>query len=180
MIANCTGAERQLEFLKEDFHDALVWLFNGAVAWDAAHRKQNAGLHLTPFSFFTSIVQARALYEFFYKRGGRRCDDLRSTDFAPNWRPCESSLYKTYMTDGRPAQKRVFHLVRNRCIHEGGEGPDRLNQQVLNLAKELRKLTEEFAANAEPTFSDEIRSALARALEEANKTAKYYSIPCPV
>jgi hypothetical protein len=175
-----SNLQQDCDFLRDDLYDALRWLFEGAVAWQAGHVKPKLlGRQQVGFAMFTSLIQARALYEFFYAKA-RSHDDLRSRDFAPSWTPPKSDLYKRYMASGKPAQKRVFHLVRDRSIHAGGVGPDRLNQQVLNFANELKKLTAEFAANAEQTFSDEIRFALTKALEEANKAAKHYDIPCPI
>jgi hypothetical protein len=180
MNREADDVKQRSDFLKDDFYDALFWLFDGAVAWEAGRKQSaSAGRHQIPRGLFTSIVQARALYEFFFAVD-HEDDDLRCNHFAPSWRPPKTDLYKKYMARGRPAQKLVFHLVRNRAFHLKGEGPERLNRQVIEFAKDLRKLTEEFAEEAEPIFRDDIRHALTRALEEAQKTARHYDIPCPV
>jgi hypothetical protein len=126
---------------------------------------------------YTSLVQARALYGFFYKKGAG--DDFRVGDFSSKWKPPQSRLYQRYMDQGKPAQKRIFHLVRNRSVHPGGTGPEQLNKQVLQFAKELRKLTEALARNADPAFQCEIQSALGRAIREAELSARHYGIPNP-
>jgi hypothetical protein len=167
------------EFLRDDLYDALRWLFEAAIAWEAARRiPQCAGRHQIVFGMYTSLVQARALYEFFYKKG--KGDDFRVKDFAPKWNPTKSSLYKKYMDRNQPVQKRVFHLVRNRSIHAGGTGPDELKEQVLEFAKDLRRLTEEFRQNADPVFQDEIQFALTRAIQEAGLAVKHYGISNPI
>ena len=166
------------EFLRDDLYDALRWLFEGAIVWEAARRSlPDTVRHLRVLGMFTSLVQARALYEFYYKSGWN--DDFRVKDFAPKWKPTESPLYKRYMDRSQPAQKRVFHLVRNRKLHAGGVGPDALNHQVLNFATDLRNLTEEFGKNADTIFQGEIQSTLARSIQEAHRAAQYYHIPNP-
>lgn len=127
-----------------------------------------------------SLVEARALYEFFYAPEQR--DSARACHFAPAWSPAKTDLYQEYMANGRPANKRLFHLVYNRASHAGGpghEGPDHLNQQVLNFAKDIRGLTEQFAASAHTDFRDSIRRALQKALEEAKLAADLYGIASP-
>ena len=168
------------EFLRDDLYDALRWLFEGAVVWEAARMMpQRAGRHQAVLGMYTSLVQARALYEFYYRKKSAK-DDVRVKDFAPRWKPTENPLYKAYMDQGMPAQKRVFHLVRDRSAHAGGTGNAALNKKVLEFAQNLRGLTEEFGKNADPAFQSEIHSALARAIEDAEVAAKHYGIPNPL
>jgi hypothetical protein len=87
------------------------------------------------------------------------------------------------MAGGKPANKRVFHLVYNRAVHAGGSGEDsfdHLKNQVLELARDLRRLTEEFANNADPNSRDSITNALREALQEAKLAADSYSIANPL
>ncbi len=130
---------------------------------------------------YTSLVQARSLHEFFYGKRKAPSDDARADDFASKskWTAPPSSLYARYMERGRPAQKRVFHLVFNRPAHSGGTGNE-LNTKVLEFASELRGLAESFEQNADPEFKAEIGCALARAILEADKAAASYGIPRPI
>jgi len=130
---------------------------------------------------FTSLVQARSLYEFFYGKRRDNGDDARASDFASNtgWKAPTSQLYKRYMETGKPAQKRVFHLVFNRSTHSGGAGSE-LNTKVVEFAVEIRGLVEDFEWNADPEFREDISCALARAILEADKAAKFFGIARPV
>jgi hypothetical protein len=170
------------KFLREDLRDALRWLFEGAIAWEAAKKRpERAGHHQVVLGMYVSLVQARALYEFFYGHG--QGDDARASHFAPAWKPLETEPYRKYMAGGKPANKRVFHLVYNRAAHAGGsghEGPDHLKNQVLEFAKDLRTLTEEFARNAGPAFRDSAQGAFREALKEANRAADHYGIANPL
>ena len=166
-------------FLKDDLYDALRWLFEGAVSWESARRNTaRAARHQSVLGMYASLVQARALYEFFYKE--EKNDAARAKHFAPTWKPQKTQLYQKYMDRLRPANKRVFHLVYNRTIQAGGSGQDELKNQVLEFAKDLRKITEEFAHNASTDFRDGIQFALNKALQEAELAANHYSIPNPL
>jgi hypothetical protein len=172
-------------FLKEDLYDALRWLFVGTVAWHAAKVQPDRCPHQMVLGMYTNLVQARALYEFFYSAGNR--DDARAVDFAPTWRPVArrraSRLYSDYMVGGKPANKRVFHLVYNRSAHAGGpghEGDDHINKKVLEFAQDLRGLTKEFVKCVEPHFRVIVQSALDRALQEAKSVADGYGIANPI
>jgi hypothetical protein len=170
------------DFLSNDLYDALWWLFEGAVAWEAARLKPGqSGRHQKAFGMFTSLVQARSLYEFFYGKRRAQSDDARAGDFASKskWTAPPSSLYARYMAPTRPAQKRVFHLVFNRSAHSGGTGNE-LNRKVIEFASELRSLVEDLEQNADPQFKAEIGCALARAILEADKAAASYGIPRPI
>jgi hypothetical protein len=168
------------KFIAEDLYDALRWLFEGAVAWEAARMKPGkSSRHQQAFGMFTSLVQARSLYEFFY--GKKKPDDARARDFVSKsrWIVPHSALYARYMENGKPAQKRVFHLVFNRPIHSGGLGNE-LNKKVTEFAVDLRRLVEDFQRNADPEFRDEIECTLTKAILEANEAAKSFGIPRPV
>jgi hypothetical protein len=131
---------------------------------------------------YVSLVQARALYEFFYDPEKQK-DDARARHFASAWKPRESDLYGRYMAGGKPANKRVFHLVYNRGLRAGGsgrDGPDHLKNQVLEFAKDLRRLTEEFASNADAAFRGSVQYALQEALKEAELAADHYGIAIPI
>jgi hypothetical protein len=165
------------EFLKNDLYDSLRWLFVGAVAWYAPERCPNQIV----LGMYTSLVQARALYEFYY--GRENGDNARSVEFARSWRPVRTSLYSKYMAARKPANKRVFHLVYNRSSHAGGQGhagPDHINKQVLKFAKDLYRLTEEFIQSAQPNFRLIVKSALDRALDQANHAADGYGVANPI
>jgi hypothetical protein len=172
--------QKKSEFLEYDLYDALRWLFVGAVAWQAATK--DLCPHQRVLGMYTSLVQARALYEFFFEEGRR--DDARAGDFAPRWAREESNnLYSQYMAKAKPANKRVFHLVYDRSAHAGGaghDGPEHLNNQVLKFARDLRRLTEAFVECAAPRFRDRIQCALRGALDEANRAAEDYGIANPL
>ncbi len=124
---------------------------------------------------FTSLVQARALYEFYYKKtkSKKAIDDARAWEFCNSWIPPISTLYDDYMCAGKPANKRVFHLVYERSKTNA------INQQVVNFAQELRQITEIFAKDVKPEFSDLVESSLKDGLEEAQKMAAHFEIPSP-
>lgn len=171
-------------FLTEDLYDALRWLFVGAVTWDASRKQPHRCGNQDVLAMFSSLAQARALYEFFYANG-RQQDDARACDFtsASAWHPPETNLYRTYMAAHKPANKRVFHLVYNRLVHSGGsgqDGADHLKNQVLEFAKDLRSLIEQFMNSADTVFRDSIRQALDKALREAKLTADLYGVPDPL
>jgi hypothetical protein len=142
---------------------------------------------------FTSLTQARALYEFFNK-----CDQpqlysggtARAKDFNPSWsRPSDpDGLYTKYIAKNMPAQRRVFHLVYGRANTAGGSmggGSDELNARVLDFAKDLRRIVKEFAASfadspEESAYRELVECALAKALVEGCELAKRYEIPDPL
>ena len=87
------------------------------------------------------------------------------------------------MANQMPSNKRVFHLVYNRSAHAGGtgsDGPDHIKNQVLEFARDLRRLTEEFIASIQIAFRGEAVSALKRALNEAQSTAEQMGITNPL
>lgn len=168
-------------FLEEDLYDALRWLFVGAVAWRASSEAPDRFGRLCVLGMLTSFVQARALYEFFYNSG--RGDDARARDFVPSWNEPESHLFRNYMAARSPANKRVFHLVYNRGAHAGGPGrnsPDHVKNQVVEFAKDLRRLSELFLKRVGPDFRTSAQSALQKALQEAELEAKHYGIANPL
>jgi hypothetical protein len=168
-------------FLEEDLYDALRWLFLGAVVWSASRQLPDRFGRLCVLGMLTSFVQARALYEFFYHNG--RGDDARVRDFVPSWDEPESHVFRKYMASRTPANKRVFHLVYKRSAHAGGpghDGPDHLKHQVVEFAKDLRRLTELLVDRVEPDFRNSAQSALRKALQEAELEAKHYGITDPL
>jgi hypothetical protein len=171
----------KVKFLREDLFDSLRWLFVGAVTWAACRSQPQVCRNQDALGMFTSLNQARALYEFFY-RTRAQADDARACHFASAWNPRESDLYCRYMAGGKPANKRLFHLAYNRADHAGGsgqDGPDHLKNQVLEFAKDLYTLTEEFASNADAAFRDSVQYALQEALKEAGLAAGHYGIANP-
>lgn len=178
--ATATPDEKR-EFLEKDLYDALRWLFVAAVTWEASQRLPDRCANQDALAMFTSLTLARALYEFYYGPE-KQHDDARARHFAPTWNPSQTALYRRYML-GPPANKRVFHLVYNRANHAGGtghDGLDHLNNQVLKFAKDLRGLTEEFAADADPAFRGSVQYALQEALKEATRAADHYGIANPL
>jgi len=170
------------EFLRKDLCNALRWLFVGAVTWEASRNQTHRCANQDALAMFTSLTQARALYEFFFAEG-KKPDDARAGDFAPAWKPQETDLYRRYMAGGKPANKRLFHLVYDRHLRSGGsghDGPDHLKNQVLEFATDLRRLTEEFALKANPAFRDSVQDALKKALKEAKLVAHHYGIVNPL
>lgn len=108
--ANVPNASAQLSFLSDDLYDALRWLFVSAVTWEATRqRRELCTANQDAISMLASLTQARALYEFFFA-GQQKGDDARARDFASNWNPNPSSVYTTYMGNGKPTNKRVSHL----------------------------------------------------------------------
>jgi hypothetical protein len=175
--------EEQKKFLEEDLRDALRWLFVGAVAWHAPDKAERCP-NQKALAMFTSLVQARALYDFFYNKKGQ-IDDALAFQFAPTWTEdgSKNPLYSKYMASRMPANKRVFHLVYDRSAHAGGtgdDGPDHLKNQVLKFAQDLRRLTEAFGNCVEPHFRDIIQSALRKALDQAECAANVYGIANPL
>jgi hypothetical protein len=175
------------EFLKKDLFNALRWLFVNAVVWHASDIRPESENRpeLLP-AMYTSFVEARALYEFYFSKQGKG-DNARVCHFtkAKSWAEPPSSLYRKYMGPYTPAQKRIFHLVygRSKEVNAGGPGHDdrsHLKYQVLVLAKDLRRITESFVNSAAPEFQSLVRAALDEALAEAQKTATSYGIPNPI
>lgn len=170
------------EFIDRDLYDALKWLFIGAVAWDAACKQPERHGRLWTLGMSTCFVQARALYEFFFGVA-RKGDDARARDFAPGWSEPESFLYVKYMSSGKPANKRLFHLVYDRSIYANGPGhtgPHHIKNQAINFANDLARPTKVFAGQVEPAFGSSVESALYRALEDAQLAADYYGTGNPI
>jgi hypothetical protein len=168
-------------FLKEDLYDALRWLFVGAVTWEASRKQPQRCENQDVLGMYTSLVQARALYEFFYAVR-KKDDDARVCCFPPSWKEPKSPPYLEYMDFEKPANKRVFHLVYKRAAHAGGpghDGPDHLKNQLMKFAKDLHRLTEVFIGLVEPALRGSAPSALQRALNEAQDAANYYGIVNP-
>jgi hypothetical protein len=183
MAAFTRTPEDEKTFLEEDLYDALRWLFVGAVNWYATFDRPDICPHQRVLGMYTTFVQARALYDFFYKDDHdktKHLDDALAAHFfasASKWKPDETELYKTYMKGKRPVNKRVFHLVYRRSEHSGGplgehEGPDHLKHQVLAFANDLRKLTKRFVNCVDDRHKDSAKSALAKALDDAERAAR--------
>lgn len=176
--------DRMRKFLDENLYNALNGLFVGAVTWEAHPLKKDQH-YLRGIGMSASFVQARALYEFFYNtseqyKTPQDGGNAQARHFAPTWNEPKSRLYSDYMAHGQPAQKRIFHLVYCRSKYSGGTAPDEsdhLKNQVVEVAKDLRRLTEEFAKRVEPQFQHSVESALRKALDEAKGLAKHYEIP---
>ena len=181
--------------LEDDLYNALCYLFEGAIAWDAWKRTTEKAAGEKPSStvilrhqgvlgMYTAFMEARALYEFFHKHGRRGHDDARADDFASEWKANQTDVYKNYMAAEKPANKRMFHLVYGRSEHSGGtgtEGIDHLKEQVLNVAKDLRDLTDEFNKHIDDSgFREVAETALRKALDEAQKAADHYRIANPL
>lgn len=171
----------KVAFLQEDFYDSLRWLFVGAIAWEAAKTKDRVR-HQAVLGMYTASVHARALYEFFYAPA--RDDDARAAHLvAGAWSPKKTHLYSTYMARGKPANKRMFHLVYRRDRHSGGtgqDGPDHLKNQVVNFAVDLLALSRDFVNALGPTLQPHAQQAVNQALDEAAKEAVECGIPNPI
>jgi hypothetical protein len=172
-----TAADEK-EFLEKDLYDALRWSFVSAVTWHATKGRERA------LAMNTNFAQSRALYEFYFAKVSEP-DDARAFQFVPSWAEPESTLYLKYMKRGKPANKRVFHLVYDRSIaaNAGGvghDGPDHIKNQVLEFAKDLRRITEQFIGCVKPQFQAIVRTTLDNALSEAKKTADCHGIPNPL
>lgn len=193
MIANpktIPTLNEKRDFLEKDLADALKWLFVGAVVWQAAKERPEKHCHQKALGMFMSFVQARALYEFYCKQDrtsakGNKSDDARAGEFCDSWTCPDSDLYRGYMRQGQPANKRVFHLVygRSKEANAGGpghSGPSHMNEQVLKCARDLRQITQAFTKCAKAEFTDLVQLALQGALNEAANVAAGFNIANPL
>src|SRR5262249_41031365 len=144
-------------------------------------------------AMFASLIQARALYEFFYK-----CDapqfqsgkNARAKHFVSSWQMPDDpySLYAKYMASETPAQRRAFHLVYGRETPAGGSmggGLEELKWRILDFAQDLKRTTQEFANELGrtpelDTYRELVECALAESLLEGCELAKTYGIPNPL
>jgi hypothetical protein len=167
--------ERMNNFLRADLKDALKWLFVGAIVWQAAkEKKQECCSNQDALGMFTSFMQARSLYEFYYGPPEGKDDDARAEQFARTSFNPKSSLGARYMyKEGEelPVNKRLFHMVYGRSEH------DEINDQVLSIAQDLQRITKEFAEHATPEFKPLIEGALDDALNDADYAASKCSAP---
>jgi hypothetical protein len=171
--------EEKKEFLQKDLYNELRWLFLGAITWQAAKVGNERCPNQSVLGLDTVLLHARALYDFYFNKTR---DGARSCHFASGW-CAQSLLYSKYMANGCPANKRAFHLVYYRSNHAGGqghEGPDHLNQQVLEFAKDLKRLSREFVNAVDTQFRDSAQLALEEAASEAQKIADEYKITNPL
>jgi hypothetical protein len=191
--------EEMNKFLSNDFFNALKELFVGAVTWEA-HPEHKDHNHIRLLGMSTSFLQARALYEFFYKPKNYDPSKNIPTDggnayahhFVCSWNPSDAclwspqdvaSLYSNFMADGTSVQKREFHLVYCRSEKHGGTEGDELTHlknRVRDFAVDLLRLTKEFVDKVKPEFRDSAQSALDRSLVEAQNLANEYNIPNPL
>lgn len=176
--------EDRKKFLEDDLSDALKGLFVGAVVWEAADKSERCPFQKA-LGMMTSLVQARSLYEFYSSKNATAYDDARAQHFAPSWTERESDLYNDYMAGGKPANKRVFHLVYFRSERSGGpigehDGPEHIKNKVLEFAKDLHRLTKEFIKCVEPHFRDTAERGLQKALKGAEEAAKGCNIDNPL
>ncbi len=155
---------------KGDYYDSLRWLFVAAARWELDPSDR-------VFTMTTALVQARALYEFFYKNEPTR-DDASAIHFCDAW-PGKSldanGLYAKYMATHKPVQKRVAHLTFARENHSGGVRPDEedhLKNQVLKIALDIKRLAWEFARQCHQTFQHAATLALNDALNDAETEAR--------
>lgn len=180
------------DFLRDDLRDSLKWLFVGAVVWHA-HPLDKDKDYLRAMGMFTALVQARGLYEFFNnsdrKQQIRSGGTARAKDFSPSWKKADDpfELYSKYMANKKPAQRRVFHLVYGRANVAGGSmrGGLELNERVIDFAKDLKRITNEFAASLigcpeMDEYRRLIEDAMATALVESQELAGSYGIPYPL
>jgi hypothetical protein len=183
------------KFLVDDLSHALKELLVAAIVWKATDKKEGESA-LCPFqrdiAMYASFVQARALYDFYSSKKkripkkGEEQDDARASDFVPKGEwiklESESELYRNYMDNNKPANKRVFHLVIGRSGHAGGPINDEtkhIKNQVLAFAKELLKFTQEFRNCVEPDFQASVDCALRKALKASDEAAEGCKIPNP-
>jgi hypothetical protein len=164
----------------EDLKDSLKWLFVGAVVWKASNGRQVCP-NQDALGMFTSFVQARALYEFYCEARKDRDDDARAEDFCDSWATPKSALYARYKT---PLNKRVFHPVYGRSQEQnagasGSSGPGHLNQQVLEFANDLLRITERFVQCAKQEFKTHAQSALDDSYGDAQNAARHLGITVP-
>jgi hypothetical protein len=107
--------QEQEEFLEKDLFDSLRWLFVNAVVWHASDIRPESENkpELLP-AMYTSFVQARALYEFYFSPQCKG-DDARVRHFLtdPNSWTEKSDLYDKYMGPQTPAQARVPSCLRS-------------------------------------------------------------------
>lgn len=168
-------------FLRDDLRDALKWVFVGAVSW-VAHPEATDQVGVRGLGMFTTLVQARSLYEFFFERGPAPSlgGTARAMHFNASWTARDvRGLYATYMGKGTPAQKRVFHLVYGRPHYSGGTAPDEsdhLKNHVRALAQDLREITTAFAQVLDPNYRTLVESALQNALQTADAVGKAYGV----
>lgn len=133
---------------------------------------------------FTNFVQARALYEFYYKgEVDRKPDDARAVDFCDGWRPPDSPLYARYVESG-PLNKRVFHLVYCRSKEQnagasGSSGLGHVNQQALAFSRELVQVTRKFVDCVRAEFKEPAQSALDEGLLGARNAASALEVETP-
>ncbi len=179
-----TDTDREA-FLKKDLADALKWLVVGAVMWQATEPQENK-CDPSPHqraAVFTSLVQARALYDFYYPKKTHPEDDARSSDFVDGWAPMKQQLLDDYLGPGAPVNKRIFHLAFLRSLHSGGTGENdedtHLKNQVLLVARKLIEVTRGFVANVRANFGSFAQGALQEALKEAQNKADDYKIASP-
>lgn len=170
--------QQKQRFLDEDFRDALKWLCVGAATWKRYLEGEDPR-HERALGMFTAFIQARALYEFFYKKPSHpKADDdtARVSSFSDflrdGWSPPASELYTRYMADYRPAQKRVFHLVYGRDQFSGGNAGDESNDlknQVGAFAMDLLSLAESFADALEEPFGSSVKCSIDKARKEQRR-----------
>lgn len=134
--------------------------------------------HQIVLAMHTSLLQTRALYEFYYARG--RGDDARVSQFASRWSPRPTTLYWSYMSGGKPANKRLFHLVFERARHAGGTGQNELKNRVVDFAADIKQITEDFAIHANADFRQLVGDALRTALDEAATACAWYKVANPL
>lgn len=155
---------------KGDYYDSLRWLFVAAARWELEPGDR-------VFTMTTALVQARALYEFFYNPDPKK-DDASAHHFCDAWPGSNLDaelIYDRYMASKKPVQKRVAHLTFARENHSGGVRPDEgdhLKNQVMNIALDIKRLAKEFACHCTPTFKHAATLALDAALDDAATEAK--------
>jgi hypothetical protein len=169
----CSQEEKQ-RFLRDDFYHSLKELFISAITWQVAVERETGPQRIDfqkDVSMHAAFAQARALYEF-YTDDIRKCDDARAAHFCGKWKGSTGLHYARFMED--PANKRIFHLVY--CREREWLA---LKSQVMNVAKELCKLSEEFVRCVRDEFREGAQDAWARALKEAQRLAAIYEIQNP-
>ena len=182
--------DEKTRFLTEDLPDVLKWLVVGAVMWQAAEPKEKRDErcpHQRAVGMFTGLVQARALYDFYYAKKKTGDDDARASDFVKDWPRIRSKIRSGVLARylGKPVNKRVFHAVYRRSDHSGGNRSDsgeatHLKNQVLAIARELLKISKEFARHVDQKFNAEAQYALRAACNEAQTMARAYGISIPL
>lgn len=141
--------KEKLAFLNTHFRNDLKYLAIATKLW----RNSQKSTDERAMCLITSLVHARALFEFFTCNKKKYPNQAVAEDFLIKGGRLSSALFKSYW-------KAINHRVMHLCYDRGHSDPKRkphLKNAVVTLSAEIFRMADDFANQSKRPFRDRIR-----------------------